>query len=754
MASIGQTKPINISGLKLPTQQSKYSGMVNTGVYQQPKTELNLKTPQELINENKTKLQQQFGTIGNSEVITPPAPPKIETTISTKDMAKGLPATQVVDNSGLVKTIQSTLDKAPTAKLNEAGLEGLLKIAGLKGGSRPDLVGVPLKDAINTLKIGDKFSNPNLVVDIPSTIAPEATKSPTIPTASKTGEIAQPKTAFQDMEAFVNDYSKSAEQKMTELADQQGLETKSQEITQAEENLSSIDNQINAYNLDLLGQAEDIKNKPILLGDISQKLNALDDRSKINLMLLNSNRNKALADYNAKVGDYQRASEIVKESAADWKETQKMKLDLYAQKVNMDSEQKKELTVKNDDDFSKMEKGYVQITPDQEKKYEQDILSGKAEGSIYTDVYGQKWFKPKAGQVSEETKAELLSPTEAKALGVPYGTTKGQAMLLGITPTDVDTIGGLTKDQLSELNKIRSDMRQDPDIKEFSTVRDAYTTGKDAVNRKNSAGDIILMRMIAKITDPTTGVREEEFRTFEGAQGTLAKFGITLTKKMWGAGTLTEEGRKQLSGVMEDIYNRKKTAYDNANSFFANQGDTLGIPKNLLILDKGLKAKNYDEYYKTLTPDQLEAVDNLQRKNPNLSDEDFYQLILDQGVDFNDVGGDTNKAIVSKNIGGKDIKVSNEIASKLEQADAEMFKKTGKHISINQSFRTYEQQANLYKKLSPKGSRVAPPGKSFHEKGLAVDVSNWKEAEPYLRKYGLLNNLADDKGHFSFKEFA
>jgi hypothetical protein len=113
-------------------------------------------------------------------------------------------------------------------------------------------------------------------------------------------------------------------------------------------------------------------------------------------------------------------------------------------------------------------------------------------------------------------------------------------------------------------------------------------------------------------------------------------------------------------------------------------------------------------------------------------------------------GGD----IKSVSVGGKDIKVSSRIASKIEKADADFYAATGQHIKVNQSYRTTEEQKALYEKLSPSGARVAKPGTSFHEKGLAIDVTNWKEAEPYLRKYGLVNPMTDDKGHFSFGEWS
>ena len=116
--------------------------------------------------------------------------------------------------------------------------------------------------------------------------------------------------------------------------------------------------------------------------------------------------------------------------------------------------------------------------------------------------------------------------------------------------------------------------------------------------------------------------------------------------------------------------------------------------------------------------------------------------------------GDENKGLTTFKLGKKEVKVSNQITDKLAKADSEFFKAFGEHIDINQSFRTYEQQAELYRK-SQAGEigRAAPPGKSFHETGNAIDVTNWKKAAPFLNKYGLVNPMSDDKGHFSFGEF-
>ena len=105
-------------------------------------------------------------------------------------------------------------------------------------------------------------------------------------------------------------------------------------------------------------------------------------------------------------------------------------------------------------------------------------------------------------------------------------------------------------------------------------------------------------------------------------------------------------------------------------------------------------------------------------------------------------------------VGGKIVQGQLQLIAALTKADNDYFRDTGRHISVNQSLRTRQQQEQLYKKYLAGGGRAAPPGKSFHEKGLAIDITNWKESEQYLRRYGLLNKLKDDKGHFSMGEFA
>lgn len=116
-------------------------------------------------------------------------------------------------------------------------------------------------------------------------------------------------------------------------------------------------------------------------------------------------------------------------------------------------------------------------------------------------------------------------------------------------------------------------------------------------------------------------------------------------------------------------------------------------------------------------------------------------------------GSVPHDAPISATVGGKNVTAQPVLMTALQKADAEMFKATGQHIQVNQSFRTADQQASLYTNYkNGTGGRAVPPGQSFHEKGLAIDVTNWQAAVPYLKKYGVVNGLAGDMGHFSMGE--
>lgn len=137
----------------------------------------------------------------------------------------------------------------------------------------------------------------------------------------------------------------------------------------------------------------------------------------------------------------------------------------------------------------------------------------------------------------------------------------------------------------SAIQSLTSAVRQDPDIKNFVTVRDQFQMGLSGSQGKSNLGDILLMRAIARVSDPLSSVREEEFRTFKGAQGALAQHGVNLTRAMWGKGMLSDFGRTQMLQQLRQIYANKKVQYNRAYSQYRFSGEAQGVEPQLYLRD-------------------------------------------------------------------------------------------------------------------------------------------------------------------------
>lgn len=75
----------------------------------------------------------------------------------------------------------------------------------------------------------------------------------------------------------------------------------------------------------------------------------------------------------------------------------------------------------------------------------------------------------------------------------------------------------------------------------------------------------------------------------------------------------------------------------------------------------------------------------------------------------------------------------------------------GMRMSVNSAYRTIVQQLLLRKWGRPCGyGIVAPPGKSNHQSGLALDINDHRGWEPYLEKYGWRWFGPKDEPHFDY----
>lgn len=384
------------------------------------------------------------------------------------------------------------------------------------------------------------------------------------------------------------------------------------------------------------------------------------------------------------------------------------------------------------------------------------------------------------GFLREQT--EITPPTsyrEYQFAGGLEGTGKSYIEWLG-------NQSGLSPKVQSAVDTLAKSFDTSPIVKDFVDVQNKRFSVQNILESGvGGPGDLAIVFEFMKALDPTSVVRESEYEAASKSgnifKGAFARFNGYLKPE---GGFLPPEVKQSFLDIMNIKFDAKAQQYDNLFNEFSRKinqktGDDNGSdyltqykfdfssPSEELNLEP-VDIEKYignSNLLRTERPELIPLVDELIKEaragnlGYSINDPNFDRLFLEDlndliTPDFNNVDSDTNPAIQDLTIGNKQIKVAGTIANRLKRADADFFRATGQHLQINQSFRSKEQQAELYRR-SQAGEigRAAPPGKSFHEKGLAVDITNWKEAEPYLRKYGLINALPDDRGHFSFGEF-
>jgi Putative peptidoglycan binding domain len=107
-----------------------------------------------------------------------------------------------------------------------------------------------------------------------------------------------------------------------------------------------------------------------------------------------------------------------------------------------------------------------------------------------------------------------------------------------------------------------------------------------------------------------------------------------------------------------------------------------------------------------------------------------------------------------KDLRGQTVFLRLSIRNKLLMADTSMYEKKKKHLEVDFGFRSNVLQAELYEKIHGHG-KVAPPGMSFHETGMAVDLGNWREAQGFMIEAGFVGGcygLEEDLVHYSVGE--
>jgi LAS superfamily LD-carboxypeptidase LdcB len=163
---------------------------------------------------------------------------------------------------------------------------------------------------------------------------------------------------------------------------------------------------------------------------------------------------------------------------------------------------------------------------------------------------------------------------------------------------------------------------------------------------------------------------------------------------------------------------------------------------------------NPPEYQPQVLPPALEQEfvrKNYKRdsKSGNYLSPKVFTKTLNEGLFPVPIGGR-----YVKDLKGQPVFLRESVRSKLLEADQAMFEKKHQHIIVNYGFRTNVVQQELFRKIAGTG-KVAPAGGSFHETGMALDISNWRDAQKFMIEAGFVGGcygIEEDFVHYSIGE--
>ena len=243
-------------------------------------------------------------------------------------------------------------------------------------------------------------------------------------------------------------------------------------------------------------------------------------------------------------------------------------------------------------------------------------------------------------KATDEDSNKLLSPTEAAALNVPYGTTKGQAANMGISPksvlTGVEKIRAeidLSKQFESLVKDTRSAQRQ------IGIMEDGYNAAIQAGldGTSNNAPSQAVLVTFQKLLDPTSVVRESEYARSGDGQSILQRMQGTVEKLERGGAGVTQAELKNFYDLSQKLLSGYEDEQLNFAQRLKTQADNYGLNLENIVTPDVLRLLGEE------TPTDIKDFNYYKNLYPNAPDEEIQALI--DKYSFNSVGGDTELAI-------------------------------------------------------------------------------------------------------------
>jgi len=245
---------------------------------------------------------------------------------------------------------------------------------------------------------------------------------------------------------------------------------------------------------------------------------------------------------------------------------------------------------------------------------------------------------------------DLLSRTDAAAMGLPFGTTEREAAAMGIVPGAVLSPTDKVKQEFSMSKTIDSSTKTARDAARQAGIMEAgynaaVQAGFDGTS-KNAPTQTVLVTF-QKMLDPTSVVRESEYARSGAGQSLLGRIKGTVDTLRFGGAGVTEAELQSFYEISQDLLEGYNAEQVDTLSRTRRQADTWGLsldniitPDAQRLLDADDK-KRFENYYIDNPEDQA-VIDQIIQENPDISE---YDILRAFGSGFNQDLGTSLKGL-------------------------------------------------------------------------------------------------------------
>jgi hypothetical protein len=179
-----------------------------------------------------------------------------------------------------------------------------------------------------------------------------------------------------------------------------------------------------------------------------------------------------------------------------------------------------------------------------------------------------------SGQEFAVSPEKIAATAAAAAAGA---TSRLGVQMGGLTP------GALPPEAAGRLNTIVDNIRQDKYISVYKQAKPLHQSIAKAAAAENGVGDLAMLRNFARLLDPNTGVREEEYRSMQGAVGSLQRAGVAVTRGWWTGEQLTPAGRQAFKKMADELFAGYEQNKAEAERLYGAQAKAIGVDPSLLF---------------------------------------------------------------------------------------------------------------------------------------------------------------------------